>query len=65
MSKIKLTKPSPYSRMVYNLIENNSLLVKTVNDQQVEISYLNVRIQGFLEYIKKHCKEKKVRKDLH
>ena len=76
MSKIKLTKPSPYTSMVYKLIENNSFLIDIVHRQQTELEYMNLRVSSLVDYVKKKDKEKKsrmtpkksyaaIRKDLH
>ena len=74
MSK-KPTKVS--SVIIFNLSKTNATLADLVKQQQNELDYQSCRIQGFLEYLKKHCKEKKskrmtptksykaVRKDLH
>ena len=74
MSK-KPTKVS--SVVIFNLSKANAFLADLVKRQQTELEYQSFRIQGFLEYLKKHCKEKKskratpkkfskaIRKDLH
>lgn len=62
MSK-KKTKVS--SVIIFNLSKTNATLADLVKQQQTELDYQSCRIQGFLEYLKKHCKEKKVRKDLN
>ena len=78
MSKIELNTPTKASTvMIFDLIKTNACLTKIVKQQQNEIDMLNFRIGGFLDYLKKHCKEKKskrmtptksfkaIRKDLH
>ena len=62
MSK-KKTKVS--SVIIYNLSKTNATLADLVKQQQSELDMQGFRIQGFLDYLKKHCKEKKVRKDLN
>ena len=61
-NKKKLTASSI---AILDLARTNKLLVELVKQQQTELDYKGCRIQGFLEYLKQHCKEKKVRKDLH
>ena len=51
--------------LLRDLIKTNALLTDIVKQQQSELDMQGFRIQGFLDYLKKHCKEKKVRKDLH
>ena len=62
--------------IIIELCKANSTLSDLVKQQQTELDYQGFRIQGFLDYIKKHCKEKKpratptkswkrIRKDLH
>ena len=66
MKKIKLNTPTKASTvMIYDLIKTNATLANIVKAQQSELDMQGFRIQGFLDYIKTHCKEKKVRKDLH
>ena len=62
MSK-KKTKVS--SVIIYNLSKTNATLADLVKQHQSELDMQGFRIQGFLDYLKKHCKEKKVRKDLN
>jgi hypothetical protein len=62
MSKKKLTVSSI---AILDLARTNKHLVELVKQQQSELDMQGFRIQGFLDYLKKHCKEKKVRKDLH
>ena len=62
MSK-KKTKVS--SVIIFNLSKTNATLADLVKQQQSELDMQGFRIQGFLDYLKKHCKEKKVRKDLN
>jgi len=74
MSK-KPTKVS--SVIIFNLSKTNAVLADLVKRQQTELEYQSFRIQGFLDYLKNHCKEKKskrmtptksykaIRKDLH
>ena len=77
-SKIKLNKPTKASTvMIYDLIKTNATLANLVKQQQSELDMQGFRIQGFLTYLKNHCKEKKskrmtptksfkaIRKDLH
>ena len=56
MSK-KPTKVS--SVIIFNLSKTNAILADLVKRQQTELEYQSFRIHGFLEYLKKHCKEKK------
>lgn len=74
MSKKEPTKVS--SVIIFNLSKTNAMLADLVKRQQTELEYQSFRIQGFLDYLKKHCKEKKsrmtptksfkaIRKDLH
>ena len=63
--------------IIVELCKANSTLSDLVKQQQVELDYQGFRIQGFLDYIKNHCKQKKpkratptkswkrIRKDLH
>ena len=62
--------------IIVELCKANSTLSYLVKQQQVELDYQGFRIQGFLDYIKNHCKQKKpratptkswkrIRKDLH
>ena len=51
--------------LLRDLIKTNALLTDIVKQQQSELDMQGFRIQGFLDYLKKHCKEKKVRKDLN
>ena len=62
--------------IIVELCKANSTLSDLVKQQQTELDYQGFRIQGFLDYIKNHCKEKKpratptkswkcIRKDLH
>ena len=62
MSK-KKTKIS--SVIIFDLSKTNATLADLVKQQQSELDMQGFRIQGFLDYLKKHCKEKKVRKDLN
>ena len=62
MSK-KPTKVS--SVIIFNLSKTNAILADLVKQQQSELDMQGFRIQGFLDYLKKHCIEKKIRKDLH
>ncbi len=50
---------------ILDLTRTNKHLVELVKQQQSELDMQGFRIQGFLDYLKKHCKEKKIRKDLH
>ena len=59
----KPTKAS--TMMIFDLIKTNATLANLVRAQQSELDMQGFRIQGFLDYLKKHCKEKKIRKDLH
>ncbi len=56
MSK-KPTKVS--SVIIFNLSKTNAILADLVKRQQTELEYQSFRIQGFLDYLKNHCKEKK------
>ena len=47
--------------IIVDLCKANSTLSDLVKQQQVELDYQGFRIQGFLDYIKNHCKEKKPR----
>ena len=62
--------------LLRDLIKTNALLTDIVKQQQSELDMQGFRIQGFLTYLKNHCKEKKsrmtptksfkaIRKDLH
>ena len=62
MSKKKLTVSSI---AILDLARTNKHLVELVKQQQSELDMQGFRIQGFLDYLKKHCKETKVRKDLN
>ena len=47
--------------IIVELCKANSTLSDLVKQQQTELDYQGFRIQGFLDYIKNHCKEKKPR----
>ena len=62
--------------IIVELCKANATLADLVKQQQTELDYQGFRIQGFLTYIKDHCKQKKpratptkswkrIRKDLH
>ena len=59
MTSKKKTKVS--SVIIFNLSKTNAVLADLVKRQQTELEYQSFRIQGFLDYLKNHCKEKKSR----
>ena len=47
--------------IIVELCKANATLADLVKQQQTELDYQGFRIQGFLTYIKDHCKQKKPR----
>jgi|TARA_B100001964_G_scaffold92227_1_gene103518 hypothetical protein len=54
MTKAKPLKAS--TMLIVDLVKTNALLSKTIESQQSEISMLNFRIGGFLDYFKQKRK---------
>ena len=49
-------KPKMSTVCIFNLIKTNALLARTIEAQQTEISYLNLRIDGLLTWEKNRKK---------